>query len=94
MKNQICNAIQNPKILEFYYENYYRTVEPHSLGVSTAGKEVLSAYQVSGQSGSTIPAWKLFDLNKITSLTESGNVFGGSEPGYQRNSSKMASIKC
>ncbi len=94
MKAQICNAIHNLKIIEFYYENYYRKVEPHSLGVSTGGKDMLSGYQVGGQSDSKVPGWKNFDLNKITGFSETNIGFNGPEFGYKRNSDRMTSIEC
>lgn len=94
MKDQICEAINNLRVLEFYYENSYRVVEPHSLGVNTIGNDILSAYQIGGQSDSQVRAWKMFDLDKIVSLTVTGRVFSGPEQGYQRNSSKMSSIRC
>ncbi|VVB91529.1 Uncharacterised protein [uncultured archaeon] len=46
MKPLICTAISSKKIISFYYNGGFRTLEPFCYGVSPAGIEVLRAYPI------------------------------------------------
>lgn len=81
-------------MVEFYYDGLHRIVEPHTCGVSKLGKDTLSGYQIRGQSNSDLPNWKLFTLDKISSLTVLDEVFDGAELGYSRGDSRMTRIYC
>lgn len=37
----IIDAVQNKRVLSFVYDGLARTVEPHAVGRSTAGNDVL-----------------------------------------------------
>lgn len=52
MNNQIIEAIENRNVIQFYYENELRVVEPHCYGMTTAGNEGLRAFQIDGYSSS------------------------------------------
>lgn len=43
MNNQIIEAIENRNVIQFYYENELRVVEPHCYGMTTAGNEGLKS---------------------------------------------------
>lgn len=93
MIDEICQAIQNKKVIEFNYDGLQRIVEPHTYGVSSAGNDVLSAYQIRGQSNSGLPDWKLFTVDKISGLIILDETFTA-EQGYTRGDSRMTSIYC
>lgn len=95
MNPAICEAIQARRVVRFYYGGGLRVVEPHCYGVSTAGHEVVRAYQISGysQSGESV-GWKLFRVSEISGLEVSGEAFAGARPGYNPNDSAMATIFC
>lgn len=95
MKIKIKTAILNKNLLEFTYKNRIRIVEPHTLGVNLKDNEVLSAYQVDGESDSIkIPDWGLFSVEKITNIEILDETF--EEPrfaeGFKRNSDRMKKI--
>lgn len=97
MKNIICTAIENKNLLEFRYKDKIRIVEPHTLGINLKDNEVLSAYQIDGESDSIeIPNWGLFAISKISNLKILDNTFD--EPifseGYNRNNLRMKEINC
>lgn len=95
MKDTICSAIRNNKILEFYYDGYYRVVEPFTFGISARDNEILSAFQVGGESRSgNRPTWRLFDLEKIEDIQISNEHFDGNREGYRRGDSRMDRIYC
>jgi len=94
MIEEICEAIKSRKLIEFYYDGLHRTVEPHTCGVSKTGKDMLSGYQVRGQSKSDLPNWKLFTLDKISSFTVLDETFDGAESGYNRGDNRMIRIYC
>lgn len=92
MESQIAQAISNRRLLRFYYEPGIRVVEPHALGVSADGNILLRAYQTGGASKSGEHAnWKLFRVEKITSLEVTGEQFSGARPGYNPNDPAMKS---
>ena len=44
MNSNICDAIENQFVIEFYYEREIRIVEPHCYGVSSKGNEIIRGY--------------------------------------------------
>ena len=95
MRQEICNAITNRAMLEFYHNNQLRIVEPFTLGMSKKRKIVLSAYQTGGTSNDReIPGWGLFSLDKISNLRVLNQNFLGNREGYSRSDSRMIEIYC
>lgn len=93
MKKEIIEAIENKKIIEFYYDNHYRIVEPHTFGVSKKGNDTLSAYQIDGSSDKgSVPDWKQFTISKIESMKILNETFIQERDGYTRGDSRMISI--
>lgn len=89
----IREAISKMKRIEFYYDGGLRVVEPHCLGVTTAGNPALRGYQVSGYSVSgKVPDWHLFVLSKISNLSILNDSFYSPRPGYRRGDRGMDSI--
>lgn len=52
-----------------------RLIEPYVYGLSKAGNGVIRAYQYNGDTRTTIPKWKLFRLDRITSWQPTGRHF-------------------
>ncbi|WP_394675340.1 hypothetical protein [uncultured Chryseobacterium sp.] len=75
MDQEIIKAIENQNVIEFYYENKLRVVEPHCYGVTTAGNEGLRAYQIDGYSSSGRMGWKMYDLGKANDIDVTEDVF-------------------
>lgn len=72
----IISAIRRKSVLEFNYNGKRRTVEPQTYGLSTAGREVLRAYERTTPNGAKHSGMaKLFDLNKISGLRKNGQTF-------------------
>ena len=95
MNQNICEAIKNKKIIEFYFKNGTRIAEPYCYGLSKKGKEVLRAYQVGGYSESNNPqGWRLFDLDYIQNLTITDQEFTNNRHEYNPNDSAMSQIFC
>jgi hypothetical protein len=94
MKSQICDAIGNMNLIEFYYNGGIRTVEPHCLGVTTAGNQGLRAYQTSGYSESGKMGWKMFDLSNARNISIVNETFDGPRTGYKKGDKGMTQIYC
>ncbi len=94
MNSQICEAIRNMKLIEFYYNGGIRTIEPHCHGVTTAGNEGLRGYQVDGYSESGNLGWKMFDLGNASSIQILDEAFDGPRPGYRKGDRGMSQIYC
>ena len=94
--SKICQAIRGRLVIRFRYDGGgYRTAEPHCYGTSTAGNEVLRAFQTGGASVSGQPVgWKMFDVSKMSSISLTNSSFIGSRPGYNPNDRNMISIHC
>ncbi len=89
----ILSAIKNKQILRFKYNGKERIVEPQTYGISIAGREVLRARQVGGESGSgQLRMAKLFDLEKISNLRKAGTAFAGALPAHNPNDSAMVEV--
>ncbi|OQS45193.1 hypothetical protein B0T49_21805 [Chromobacterium violaceum] len=80
----ICKAILEKRVLAFYYDGHYRTVEPHAYGTSKGGLYLLG-YQLTGKSrsGQSL-GWRQFKVDHIAYmqiLTDGfTSSFLGSEP--------------
>lgn len=93
MKNIIKEAIANKQLLEFVYKDEQRIVEPYTFGITTKGNDVLSGYQVDGESTSSDElGWRLFTLDKIGDLKLLDNTFSGDRDEYNPNDSRMSHI--
>lgn len=93
MNDIIIEAIKNRKLLEFYYKNHYRIVEPHTFGISSKGNENLSAFQIDGTSErNNVPDWGLFTIDKIVALKILNENFVGTRPKYTKGDSRMVEI--
>lgn len=95
MKDTLCQAIEDQKVVEFQYDRLPRRVEPHKVGKTTAGNIVLSGYQIGGQSRSNeVPYWRLYKLSKIAGLNVDSENFNGPRPRYSRTDDRMTQIFC
>lgn len=90
----IIDAVQHKRVLSFNYDGLSRIVEPHAVGRSTAGNDVLRCYQTSGQSHHPpVPDWRLMDVRKIQNLVVlQGQNFISSRPGYKVGDKGMVAI--
>jgi hypothetical protein len=92
----LSEAIQSKLSLLIEYDNESRVIEPHTLGISTAGYPVLSAYQkmstnplgvVSEYSG--LDGWRLFRLDKMGSYVFPVHHVFETREGYNPEDSRM-----
>lgn len=95
MNPLICKAIQEMKRLEFYYDGYYRKVEPHTYGVSKNGSEMLVAFQIRGGSKEgKVHYWKQFNVDKIERINILNEIFKEPRPDYVKGDKKVKLIYC
>jgi hypothetical protein len=99
MNKSIVEAIQNKRIITFWYADeqgnlHKRIAEPYAYGITKQGNEALRCYQVGGTSDSVIPGWKLFLVERISSLVVGNQVFSGSAPGYAHGDKALNLIYC
>ena len=95
MRDAICQAIDEQKVISFQYDRLPRTVEPHKVGRTTAGNIVLSGYQIAGRSHSNeVPYWRLYKLRKIRDLEVDQERFDGPRPRYSKTDDRMTQIFC
>ncbi|SAL12144.1 hypothetical protein AWB71_00309 [Caballeronia peredens] len=92
MRDMLIDAINNRRVLSFNYDGFHRVVEPHTVGKSTAGKDVLSCFQTEGGHVNPDHEWDLCEFSKIKQLNLTGNTFVGERPGYRRGDKRMVQI--
>ena len=92
MNTKIENAIHNQNLIEFYYDGGGWTVEPHCYGITTADNEGLRAFQVDGYSSSGKMGWKMFDLDKASSIIILDETFDSPRLGYKKGDKGMSEI--
>jgi hypothetical protein len=88
IQEEITGAIAQTLVIDIFYKGTWRTVEPHLLGWNRKGNLCLSAFQVSGGSGSS---WRAFLVNDIAELSITENAFPVRE-GYNPHDSTMESV--
>lgn len=65
----VCRAIRNGLLLEVVYANCWRVIaEPHVLGRSAAGHDILLCWQVEPIVRAGISPWQFFNLHHVTGL--------------------------
>ncbi|KEO75424.1 WYL domain-containing protein [Anditalea andensis] len=93
MNDIIIEAIENRKILSFFYKEHYRVVEPHTFGIVSKGNENLSGFQIDGTSESiVVPDWGLFTIDKMVGLKILNESFVETRPNYTKGDSRMVEI--
>ncbi|AMM13413.1 hypothetical protein AX768_04080 [Burkholderia sp. PAMC 28687] len=92
MLDLIIAAINKRQVLSMTYSGLARVVEPHAVGLSTAGKHVLRCFQTSGGHINAGHDWDLFALSDIEVLAPTGESFVGPRPGYKRGDRHMIEI--
>ena len=74
----ILTAIHEKKLLQFFYHDKIRIVEPQDYGIQK-GAVQLFTYQIAGESGSSsLPDWRKFVVKNISSLELLEKPFAGS----------------
>lgn len=92
MLQTIIDAIRNREVLSFTYDGFARVAEPHAVGVSTAGNNVLRCYQTQGGHVTPGHEWDFCNISKISGLQTTGQHFIGERPGYSRGDKHMTTI--
>lgn len=94
LKSIVRQAILEKRLIQFLYDGGPRTVEPHCLGITTAGNLAIRAFQVRGFSLSGgIPDWRMFELAKMSQLQILNTSFSNPRPGYRRGDRGMEFIE-
>jgi predicted DNA-binding transcriptional regulator YafY len=89
----IISAIRRKSVLQFNYKGKLRTVQPQTYGLSTTGREVLRAYELTIPNGSKRSGMaKLFDLSKISGLRKVGQSFRQALPAHNPDDSAMVEV--
>lgn len=91
MFDQIVTAIRNQQLLRIEYDPGMRLVEPHAFGRGSSGQLLLRVFQTEGASQSgEHKNWKLFRVDRVSSLDLMNENFDGPRPGYKKGDKVMA----
>jgi hypothetical protein len=91
----ICRAIKKKSVIQFRYREKFRTVEPQSHGISSAGNEVIRGVQIYPRdpSGKSIEG-KLYTIFGMSDLKETDETFSGPGPHFNPNDKGMIYVHC
>ena len=90
----ICDAIRLKHVIRFEYHGGAREVEPYLYGRSSAGVELLRAFQLRGASRSGETAgWKMFQVADISSVSVTFEPFTA-RSGYDPNDTVITFVNC
>ena len=93
MNETLVRAVQGRRVVVFLYDGLLRTVEPHAVGLSSAGDALLSGYQTAGFSHSSEqPGWRLYRLDRLQSLAVTPYTFAGRRPGFNPQHPLLATV--
>lgn len=85
----IFQAIEQCRLLHFYYRGYFRILEPHIYGTGRSGKDVLCGYQIAGaDAAGKHVGWKSFDVKEIENIQVLSAHFVGPRPGFHHPTSR------
>jgi hypothetical protein len=92
--SNINNAINNKNEVIIYYDGDENTskgkrnTEVYAYGISMAGNPVIRAYQLSGDSDTIVPEWKLFRVDRISQWSVLKRRFTTPRPKFNPNGDK------
>ncbi|RWH68041.1 MAG: hypothetical protein E5X68_25480 [Mesorhizobium sp.] len=90
-----CDALRKGKRLELRYDHFLRVVEVHTVGVTTAGNEAMSVYQVRGGSDSNERVgWKTMRLDEAFTAAVINEESEAPRAGYKRGAKIFSQIYC
>src|SRR5438552_2704816 len=91
----MCGAIRGRRLLRFEYDGRARLVEPYGHGWTTAGVEIVSGYQISGESvGGQVPGWKMFHVAKMSVVGDGGMTFAEARHDYDPAKLRIGVLCC
>ncbi len=105
--NYVINSIKNKRVIKIFYEGDinngkgYRSIEVYCYGISSAGNQVIRAFQREGVSATktgnrdsfdNIPSWRLFRVDRISSFVNTIQFHKGDRPKYNPNDKGMSRI--
>ena len=75
----LYTAIENRRMVRFFYHGKERIVEPHDYGILNGSVQLLS-WQIFGFSSRPLPNWLRSKVNEITKLELLDQTFPGGRP--------------
>jgi hypothetical protein len=89
----ICDAIQGRRLLEFRYKDeQMRVIEPHQIGETADGHELVLGWLVRGQADQT--GWRLYRTADVTDLRALDENFVEPRPGFNPSARYFAITHC
>jgi hypothetical protein len=95
INQQLCTAITRRSLVMFEHGDLIRVVEPHRVGINSAGHPVLSGWLRAGYSRTdSAGGWRNYLLSDIQGLQLLDAPFAGTRPGYSTHDARMREVLC
>jgi hypothetical protein len=88
-----CDALETGKCLEIRYQDCFRIMEVHRVGVGPGGEHLMSGWQIRGPQSERV-GWKLLNLDEPESLTLTDIPSLAPRPDYRRGAKQFIGIIC
>jgi hypothetical protein len=95
--DNINKAIDNKIRIKIFYRGDkniaagQRTIEVYAYGLSSAGNQVMRAFQLAGDTQTEMPDWKLFRVDRISRWVETNQRFDQPRPNFNPNGDRSMS---
>ena len=95
--DNINKAIDNKIRIKIFYRGDkniaagQRTIEVYAYGLSSAGNQVMRAFQLAGDTQTEMPDWKLFRVDRISRWVETNQRFDQPRPKFNPNGDRSMS---
>jgi len=95
--DNINKAIDNKIRIKIFYRGDkniaagQRTIEVYAYGLSSAGNQVMRAFQLAGDTQTEMPDWKLFRVDRISRWVETTQRFDQPRPKFNPNGDRSMS---
>jgi hypothetical protein len=76
----IRKAIEQKRLMQLFYRDKKRIVEPHDYGIQNGSVKLLG-YQVGGSSSGKLPNWRWMEVDLISEPALLNQTFPGGRPG-------------
>ena len=95
MRDVICQAIRERRLLSVQYKGLDRVLEPYLLFESKSGDLILHSWQVEGDwEHSPPPDWSNLNLSDLSSVRPLDRTYAHPRPDYNPNSPRFHRVIC
>ena len=94
VRETLCSAVRDCRIVEFTYEGHKRRVEPYVVWKDSTADWQLGGWSLGFSKSGTEPPWRCYNLDRIHDVQVTDDAFDGGRDGYNRNAERYRNACC